>query len=125
MFIFFANHKNIYSVRRPRAVHGSAAPAGVRLRGRLRGEPLRQVHQGDHHCARLLIYHHHCFVADAVPRWHEVQEEVRRVTRTSDQLMGHGDCVSMAVMGLYLVTPEPESIHGYFPNLQTITAISH
>ena len=38
------------------------------------------------------------FVADAVPRWHEVQEEVRRVTRTSDQLMGRGDCVSMAVM---------------------------
>ena len=36
-----------------------------------------------------------CFVADAVPRWHEVQEEVRRVS--SDQQMGRGDCVSMAM----------------------------
>ena len=96
MFIFFANHKNIYSVRRPRAVHGSAAPAGVRLRGRLRGEPLRQVHQGDQDQPRvriqicIIIISTLLFVADAVPRWHEVQEEVRRVTRTSDQLMGRG-----------------------------------
>ena len=84
-------------MRRPRAVHGCAAPAGVRLRGRVRGEPLRQVHQGDQDqtpdISPITIT---CFVADAVPRWHEVQEEVRGVA-SSGQLMGRGDCVSMAM----------------------------